>query len=296
MMQSPGKEQLWLSTPAQGANWTARDADLLVMSPCGKLAVVGASRSSDAPQPVYAAIGVAGVVVNDAPNDNAWALYADVQHEDGAKTSFGMEIAAKNKGASKTIDPYSATAEGVFGIWLAGGGDESYGGAGDHGPNTAILIGKNGKPWNKGVVFMHGGLAGAFPIAVHMPTQYRIVWEAPNGRGGEVRSDVGDTANRVALVLDDNRIYYVGANDKGIVSYAHVANAVNSLAFFNAVTGSGPVVSASGDDVDIDIRLAPKGAGHVRFGTHTASADAVSNGYITIKDAAGNTVKLMTRA
>lgn len=35
---------------------------------------------------------------------------------------------------------------------------------------------------------------------------------------------------------------------------------------------------------------------NLKFGTYTGSADAVSNGFITIEDAAGNTRKLMTRA
>jgi len=43
-----------------------------------------------------------------------------------------------------------------------------------------------------------------------------------------------------------------------------------------------------------DLRLNP--AGVLRFGTRTATGDAVSNGYVTIKDSAGNSVKLMTTA
>lgn len=43
-----------------------------------------------------------------------------------------------------------------------------------------------------------------------------------------------------------------------------------------------------------DIVLSP--TGNVKFGTHTGTGDVVSNGHITIKDAAGNTRKLMTTA
>lgn len=51
-------------------------------------------------------------------------------------------------------------------------------------------------------------------------------------------------------------------------------------------------LQAIGDAVDIDLRLSPKGAGRVRFGAHTANADAPISGYITIEDSAGNVRKL----
>lgn len=43
-----------------------------------------------------------------------------------------------------------------------------------------------------------------------------------------------------------------------------------------------------------DIVFSP--AGNVKFGTHTATGDAVSNGSIEIKDSGGTTRKLMTKA
>ena len=47
---------------------------------------------------------------------------------------------------------------------------------------------------------------------------------------------------------------------------------------------------------NIDLRLLPHGTGLVRFGTKTATGDVAVDGYVTIKDAAGNTVKLATVA
>jgi hypothetical protein len=47
---------------------------------------------------------------------------------------------------------------------------------------------------------------------------------------------------------------------------------------------------------DKNIYLKTAGTGLVKFGTRTAGGDTVSNGYMTILDAAGNTVKLMTTA
>jgi hypothetical protein len=73
-----------------------------------------------------------------------------------------------------------------------------------------------------------------------------------------------------------------------------VASAVNHPTISNSATGN-PVefaVASSSSDTDVDIRLIPKGAGVVRFGTHTATADTAISGYVTIKDGSGNTRKL----
>jgi len=45
-----------------------------------------------------------------------------------------------------------------------------------------------------------------------------------------------------------------------------------------------------------DIKFQPDGTGLVRFGTYAATGDVVCNGYISIKDEAGTTRKLMTTA
>jgi len=63
------------------------------------------------------------------------------------------------------------------------------------------------------------------------------------------------------------------------------------------------VIYKNGDNLKIltsqtngDIELICNGTGKVKFGTYTAGAAADSAGYITIKDAAGNTRKLMVQA
>jgi hypothetical protein len=63
----------------------------------------------------------------------------------------------------------------------------------------------------------------------------------------------------------------------------------------NANGGVTPLILARGDNADVDLWLAPKGTGHLRFGIVTATP-VTNNGYITIRDNAGNLVKLMTAA
>ncbi|MDX3883615.1 MAG: hypothetical protein QHC65_04275 [Sphingomonas sp.] len=57
-----------------------------------------------------------------------------------------------------------------------------------------------------------------------------------------------------------------------------------------------PTLIADGASANTDIRLSPKGTGRVRFGTWTSSGDAAVNGYIEVKDFAGNIRKLATIA
>ena len=73
---------------------------------------------------------------------------------------------------------------------------------------------------------------------------------------------------------------------------AHTASAVNYLQVTGGATGASTTLSAQGSDTNIDLALTPKGTGVLSFGTYTAGILAQA-GYITIKDAAGNTRNLL---
>jgi Tfp pilus assembly protein PilV len=69
-------------------------------------------------------------------------------------------------------------------------------------------------------------------------------------------------------------------------------NAVNNIAVTGTIAGSAPFISAEGSDTNIDLALTPKGTGRVKYGTHTANADAPITGYIEIVDSGGTIRKL----
>jgi hypothetical protein len=76
------------------------------------------------------------------------------------------------------------------------------------------------------------------------------------------------------------------------------ASTVNRLTIVASVTGN-PVVFAvdsESADANVDILLSPKGTGVIRMGAWTSNVDGPINGYITIKDSAGNTRKIPTIA
>ena len=113
--------------------------------------------------------------------------------------------------------------------------------------------------------------------------------------GGSV---AGDDFKIKCNTLDDYPyINLTGADD---IIVAH--NAAKRFSLREAAAAYLEFYEAGTDDViggattDNDLYLFPNGTGVVKFGVRTATGDVVSNGHVTTKDAAGNTVKLMTTA
>jgi hypothetical protein len=82
--------------------------------------------------------------------------------------------------------------------------------------------------------------------------------------------------------------FYVGSTKNAAFTVTQgSAAAVNFLNVVNAATGTEPYLRAQGSDANIDLGFIPKGAGRMKFGTRTASADVPVTGYIEIKDSTG---------
>jgi hypothetical protein len=88
---------------------------------------------------------------------------------------------------------------------------------------------------------------------------------------------------------------------KGTGSFVVSQDFTRTIATFNGI-GDGYLVSsggtgvhtlkAAGTSTNIDLALATQGAGLLKFGTWTSSADVAITGYITVKSADGTTRKL----
>ena len=88
-------------------------------------------------------------------------------------------------------------------------------------------------------------------------------------------------------------IFYTdGVGITGSFGIEHAANLDSYIAVIAGVGLTGPGVVVRGAGTDHDLRLIPKGAGKVRFGTFTSSSDAPIVGYIEVKDASGTIRKL----
>ena len=234
------------------------------------------------------------MVANSSIGRSGWGLYSDVQFESG-NYGYGLEIAVKNKGADQTSTPYFATT-GTYGIWLPGGGDNSYGGSAANPNNTAIAIGKNASTWNKGIVFFKDGLTGTdgttgTATAIEMAKGHRLVWRTPgNNTAFSIRSDAASAASDTAIVGQDNAISIFGANAGHIAKFTHVTSGANYLNVNNAAAAAAPSIEAIGSDTDIDVKLSPKGVGCVRSGTYAlpvtlgTSAVQVATGAVTTEE------------
>lgn len=86
------------------------------------------------------------------------------------------------------------------------------------------------------------------------------------------------------------------ANGNELLKFAKVASAVNELTATNAATGSGPILSATGGDSNIDINLTPKGTGDVvvngdlRVTGATQTQNSKSENYTLVAADANNIV------
>ena len=239
-------------------------------------------------------IGVGSTVVNNKASGRAWSFIAEVQHEQGAFVSNGLEVAAKNKSTDNfTYKPYQATF-GVFGTRYVAGGDNAFGGDSENPSTAAVIIIKNetsSHGWNSGIVFTQDALETN--EAVSMARTHQIKWYAPdNQTGAIITSNVSSTANQVKMQFVDNFVNFVGSNGKQFFRSAHATNGVNYTEVGSGQTGVSPYIASAGDDADIDLAFTPKGAGVVRFGSHTAIGSETVTGYITIKDSSGNIRKL----
>jgi hypothetical protein len=89
-------------------------------------------------------------------------------------------------------------------------------------------------------------------------------------------------------MLGGNYMSFQGAS----VKVAHTTGAE-----YLEIKYADPDITLGGQINDKNIFLNPAGTGKVKFGTKTADAvDHVTDGYVTILDSIGNTVKLLTRA
>lgn len=111
----------------------------------------------------------------------------------------------------------------------------------------------------------------------------------PAGGGAQFKSGSASNAFRVyygsLLVLTID--WSTGAGASTVTGASLTTNDLVLKA--NSIDADNITIEGTGDIV-----LTP--TGNVKFGTHTATGDAVSNGSVEIKDIGGTTRKLMTKA
>lgn len=113
------------------------------------------------------------------------------------------------------------------------------------------------------------------------------------GSGVQVQAQGTDTNIPITLATKGTGSVLIGgAAGAESLRATKVASQVNAVDVTGSIAGAPVEVKSRGSDTNVDLQLTPKGSGAVRFGTHSALAAETVTGYITVKDAAGNTRKL----
>lgn len=295
-----------LPSPNQGTSWFGNNVNYPgYLGVNGKLVLSTSDFYNDLPYGVTVgvrtsdtqqeAIGVGVAVINDKPTlSPAWGIIVEAQRE-AIGQIYGIEIAAKNKFSNERMYPNQQTS-GMFGLWLAGGGDDAFGGASTHPATAGIVILKNKNTWNTGIVVMKDAL-----------TDGEVMSMSSEGVGGAHRlswyNAAGNRVFGIQSISTGTESWRIQHASYGLTVYKddyelfRVTSAAAPTSGISLYAGDiYPTVGVFGTAPNIDVAITPKGTGLVRFGTFTSSADAAITGYVMIKDAAGNQRKLATIA
>jgi hypothetical protein len=171
--------------------------------------------------------------------------------------------------------------------------------AGQFDASCAIQIQDNPMKFKAGINFGSNSIVGTDGItgtgvAISMAKGHKVIWyNSAGAEVGGVWSQATTSALGTKIVFNDVGLTMVSVSGANAIAYfTPVASSVNWLQFTAAATGDPPLIAAAGTDTDVDLRLAAKGAGVLRYGTHTAGVVAQA-GYITIKDSGGTTRRLL---
>lgn len=290
----------WFGSDTDCPAFLGVNAQVLVISPensdsGGRYAIVGAVKTSSNTN--AGAIAVSGAVLNTKASATGWGLYADLSGTGTSGQTIGLEIAAKNRRSGDTTMMPNAQTNGVFGVWLAGGGSSNYGGASTFPSTAGMVLIKNpegGNTWNTGIVMMVDALTAGRAMAlssVGAGGAHYIGWYDATDSEVFVLKCSATGATAWTLLNDNNGLNFL-KNAKNMLQVTGAASAVNGVLVFGDMAGSPPQLIAQGDDTNIDLTLTPKGTGKIRFGAHTVLGAETVSGYITIKDAGGTLRKI----
>ncbi len=253
-------------TDTEGPGFLFRAGQFISQAATGLIGITGYSRSSDNLTALTCTIGVAGGVINDKASGTAWGLYSDLQHETGATATIGLEVAAKNKSSNVDGNPFNL-ANGVTGVWLAGGGDNAYGGVSTNPSNAAVVVLKNSNTWNNGILFDALGITGTDGVtgegkAVSLAKGHTIGWYYAGGNVGfDLVAHVNAGTDYQRLQVDSSGVNFYNNASHSNFRVAKVAGAVTGNLVVSGSTSAFPTLSAEGSGSNASIGLLGQGGG-----------------------------------
>ena len=118
-----------------------------------------------------------------------------------------------------------------------------------------------------------------------------LSWVNNAGGGGGISNVVEDTTPQLGGQLDVNG-NAIGDGTRELITFTEDASAVNQVNIENQATGSGPIISAAGDDTNIDLVLTGKGTGEISITGASIKLDTTEG----IKDAGGDEYLVFTES
>lgn len=149
-----------------------------------------------------------------------------------------------------------------------------------------------------GANFLYLGVGGGIALALEHPGTSGDYFRMRPRSGNSPILDSRGASTNIGMDLvtkgTGDFIFHTNADISGTIQFhvSHTASAVNRINVTGGATGNAPQVKAIGSDTNVDLKLTPQGSGVVQFGSHTSIGAENLSGYITVKDAAGNSRKL----
>lgn len=279
----------WLNNAAAGPTYLLSCGQNITMHEKGGCGIVAMTRASDKASYVsgMTTIGISSYAKGDHTSGRVWAGYfeSDLRNT-GMGAAYGIEIDVKClTGVNVASSAYSTPNGGTYGLWIAGGGDPSYGGAPTNPSTAAIQVVANGTTWNRGIVFAANSLTGTDGVtggatAIEFARGHKIRWGSPGNNEGAVISSIVSTANAgVGIDFRDNRTAFTNWQGLVIGEVVAVTDPANYISSVASVAGATPRFSANGTDTNCDFGIRPKGTGTIDFqigGSAASSAGAFS--------------------
>lgn len=130
-------------------------------------------------------------------------------------------------------------------------------------------------------------------VMVYDSATNAVKWESQSGAGGGISNVVEDTTPQLGGMLDVNG-EAIGDGTRELLTFTEDASAVNHINIENQATGSGPIISAAGDDTNIDLVIDGKGSGDVVFSSSNidVTGNIVVSGTVDGRDVATDGTKL----
>lgn len=314
----PNIETDWLTDLV---NWPVFNATAAITSSFGTIALTTGSQTLDL-DPVAAGttqttIGVAAFAMANNPGTfpadyfAAYGFYGEARVYPGTVSdAFAAELEAINLSglANASPTPYRELVVGsAQALRLGAGGGQ---GLSVEPALSALAIVPNGTTFNAGIVFEKGALTGAdgdtgFGDAILMAKGHMAAWYAEGDGNGErtffVTSTISDADFKSSIQAQDGAILFIQPNDTVGFAISTVASAANGIGVKPAITGEAPELESFGAVADVDLRLAPKGAGTVILGVPSATSAAVGGAdplpgdpatYLIVRDDGGTLVAI----